>query len=237
MPPAPMPTLTCWPAAPSKTISAILPTALIVALTVAPPIEARPVNATLAAVFGAGGTKKSSALCVAPPGVESDSRPEVAPPGTGTEMFVAVADVIGAGTMLNRRRLLVGVGSKLLPVIETFVPGVPIVGAKLVMEGAPLEVVTVKGALLVADPAGEVTAIAPVVAPRGTVATSSVGLADVIAAAVPLKVTVFAPGVESNPVPKIVTTVPAGPAAGLKSMIETSAELCREMLVRLPTAS
>src|SRR5262245_25263810 len=67
MPPAPMPTLTCWPAVPSKTINAILPAVLIVALTVAPPITARPVNATLAAVFGAGGTKKSSALCVAPP--------------------------------------------------------------------------------------------------------------------------------------------------------------------------
>jgi hypothetical protein len=132
---------------------------------------------------------------------------------------------------------LVGVGSKLLPVIETSVPGVAIIGAKPAMEGTPFEVVTVKGALLTADPAEEVIVITPVVAPGGTVATRPFGLADEIAAAVPLKVTVFPPGVASNPVPKIVTTVPAVPAEGLKSMIETSAELCREMLVRLPTAS
>src|SRR5262245_58250456 len=152
-------------------------------------------------------------------------------------MFVAVDDAIGAGTILNFRRLLVGVGSKLVPAIETAVPGVAIVGVKLVMAGAPLEVVTVNGALLAAEPARLVTTIAPVVAPGGTVATSSVGLAVEMLAAVPLKVTVFGPGVGSNPVPKIVTTVPAEPAAGLKSMRETSAELCREMLVRLPTAS
>src|SRR5262245_15701963 len=152
-------------------------------------------------------------------------------------MFVAVDDVIGAGTMLNRRRLLVGIGSKLLPVIEMSVPGVPIVGVKPVIAGTPVEVVTVKGVLLVADPAGAVTVIKPVVAPRGTLATSSVGLADERVAAAPLKVTVVAPGVPSNPVPRMVTTVPAGPAAGLKSMIETSPELCREILMRLPTAS
>src|SRR5262245_9495928 len=141
-------------------------------------------------------------------------------------MLVPVDDVIGAGTMLNRRRLFVGVGSKLLPVIEMDVPGVPIVGVKLAMPGAPVEVVTVKGAPLVADPAGEVTEITPVVAPGGTVATSSVRLADETVAAVPLNVTELAPGVASNPVPKMVTTVPTGPAVGLKSMIETSAELC-----------
>src|SRR5262245_20707310 len=152
-------------------------------------------------------------------------------------MLVPVDDVIGAGTMLNRRRLFVAVGSKLLPLMEMGVPGVPIVGVKPVMTGAPVDVVTVKGALLVADPAGEVTAITPEVAPRGTVTTSSVGLADEIVATVPLKVTVFALGIGSNPVPKIVTTVPAGPTAGLKSMIERSAELCREIRVRLPTAS
>ena len=37
-------------------------------------------------------------------------------------------------------------------------------------------------------------------------------------AAVPLKVTVFSLGVGLNPVPKIVTVVPTGPLAGLKSM-------------------
>src|SRR5439155_14827149 len=105
-------------------------------------------------VLGAGGTKKSSTLWAAPPGVARESRPDVAPPGTGTNRFVVVDDVIGAGPVLNRRRLLVGISSKFVPVIATVVPGVPIVGVKLVMVGVPLDSVTVKGALLVADPAG-----------------------------------------------------------------------------------
>src|SRR6266850_4516119 len=203
-----MPTLTCWPAVPSKTIRAILPTAVMVALRVAPPITARPVKDTLAAVLGGGGTKKSSVLWVAPPGVARDSRPEVAPPGTETSMLVAVDDVIGAGTMLNRRRLFVGVGSKFVPVIETAVPGVAIVGVKLVMVGAPLVAVTVKAVLLDADPAGAVTPIEPVVAPVGTVTKSCVGLAEDTVAAVPLKVTVFSLGIGLKPVPEIVTAVP-----------------------------
>ena len=139
--------------------------------------------------------------------------------------------------MLNRRRLWLGVNSKFVPVIETAVPGVPIVGVKLVIVGAPLVAVTVNGALLEADPDGVVTPIEPVLAPAGTVTTSCVGLAEVTVATVPLRVTVSSPGVELNPVPKIDTVVPTGPLAGLKSMTEARAELCREMLVRLPTAS
>jgi hypothetical protein len=133
--------------------------------------------------------------------------------------------------------LWLGVGSKFVPLIATAVPGVPMVGVKLVMVGAPLVAVTVKAALLEADPAGEVTPIKPVVAAAGTVTTSWVGLADDTAVVVPLKVTVSSPGVGLKPVPKIVTLVPTGPLAGVKSMTETSAELWRAMLVRLPTAS
>src|SRR5512145_37951 len=158
-----MPALSCWPAVASKTMRAILPTLVMVALTVAPPMEARPVKDTLAAVLGGGGTKKSSVLWVVPPGVARESRPDVAPPGTETEMFVPVDEVIGAGTILNRRRLWLGVGSKFVPVIVTAVPGVPIVGVKLVMVGAPFVAVTVNGVLLEADPAGAVTPIEPVV--------------------------------------------------------------------------
>ena len=112
-------------------------------------------------------------------------------------------------------------------------------GEKPVMVGAPLVAVTVNGLLLLTpSAAGEQSRRStPVVAPAGTLATelSRAGRGDV--AAVPLKVTVFSLGVGLNPVPKIVTVVPTGPLAGLKSMSETSAELCREMLVRLPTAS
>jgi hypothetical protein len=61
---------------------------------------------------------------------------------------------------------------KFVPVIVTGVPAAPIVGVKLVMVGALLEDVTVNGLPLVAEPDGVVTAIVPVVAPDGTVATS-----------------------------------------------------------------
>jgi len=125
----------------------------------------------------------------------------VATAGTGTEMFVAVDDVIAPGMMLNRRRLFPGVGSKFVPVTDTAVPGVPIAGVKLVIVGSPLVAVTVNGAPLEADPAGAVTPIAPVVAPAGTVTTSWVALAEDTVAAVPLKVTVFWLGVGLNPVP------------------------------------
>jgi hypothetical protein len=71
--------------------------------------------------------------------------------------------------------------------------------------------VTVKAILLVAEPAGAVTAIGPEVAPEGTVTTSWVGAAEVTVAVVPLKVTVFALGVSLNPIPEIVTVASTGP--------------------------
>jgi len=64
------------------------------------------------------------------------------------------------------------------------------VGVKLVIVGS-VELVTVKGVLLVAEPAGAVTEIGPVVAPAGTAVTISVGLDEATVAATPLKVTVF----------------------------------------------
>ena len=61
--------------------------------------------------------------------------------------------------------------SKLVPVMVTEVPARPVVGEKLVMVGVRF-VVTTKGDGLDADPAGDVTATVPVVAPVGTVTTS-----------------------------------------------------------------
>jgi len=60
---------------------------------------------------------------------------------------------------------------------------------------------TIKGALLVAEPVGVVTMIGPVVAPTGTVVTSWVAVAEVTAATMPLNVTVFWLAVVLNPVP------------------------------------
>src|SRR2546428_2077858 len=101
-------------------------------------MEVRPVKDTLDTVLGAGGTKKSSTLWAAPPGVARESRPDVAPPGTGTERFVVVDDVIGAGTMLNRRRIFVGVKSKIVSGGATAVTRALVVGVDLEMSSAPL---------------------------------------------------------------------------------------------------
>jgi len=77
-----------------------------------------------------------------------------------------------------------------VPLIETDVPLVPIVGVKLLIVGASDEL-TVNELLLDADPPGAVTAITPVVAPDGTVVTIRVAVEEVTVAVTPLKVTVF----------------------------------------------
>src|SRR5574337_1960487 len=116
----------------------------------------------------------------------------------------------------------------------TAVPDTPMAGVKPVIVGA-LHPPTVKGVVLVADPAGAVTLIGPVVAPAGTVVTICVAVAETTEAATPLKVTVFWLAVALNPVPEIVTEVPAAPHFGVKSMMETSDALWREIESRLPT--
>src|SRR5574342_597596 len=199
--PGPTPKLTCWPAVPSKTAIPILPADGIVMVRLLPPITSRPVVDTLAAVYGEGGTKKSWALCAVPPGVATVSRPEVPSPGTVAPRLVAVAELTTARPRLKVSRLFVGTGSKLLPVTVTDVPAWPTEGVKPVMAGAPELTVTVKGVALVADPAGAVTAMGPVVAPAGTVACSWVGVADFTTAAAPLNVTAFWLGVAPKPVP------------------------------------
>jgi hypothetical protein len=64
-------------------------------------------------------------------------------------------------------------------------------GVKPVIVGPPELAFTVKLALLVAEPAGVVTLIGPVVAPAGTDVTIWLELADVTVAVVPLNFTVF----------------------------------------------
>jgi hypothetical protein len=115
--------------------------------------------------------KKSDALTPLPKMVVTEIRPEPMPLGTVVERDVEVAVLRIAGPILNRVAFLLGVVSKLVPVIVTAAPGVPMVGVKLVIVGIPLLAVTVKAVLLAADPPGPVTAINPVTAPPGTVAT------------------------------------------------------------------
>jgi hypothetical protein len=80
------------------------------------------------------------------------------------------------------------------------VPEIPIVGVKLVIVGA-VEVVTVKGVLLVARPVGVLTEIGPVVAPAGTLVRICVVVEETTVAVTPLNFTVFWPGIELNDVP------------------------------------
>jgi len=87
------------------------------------------------------------------------------------------------------------------------------------MLGAPGAVPTVNEVLLVADPAGVVTVIGPVVAPAGTLVTIWLGLDEITVAAVPLKATVFWAAVVLNAVPQMVTVAPTTPLPGLNLMI------------------
>jgi hypothetical protein len=104
---------------------------------------------------------------------------------------------------------------KLAPAIVTLVPTLPLVGSKLVTTGAEVEV-TVKSDELVAVPCGVVTAIRPVVAPRGTVAVTCVSESRVNVALTPAKVTDVAP---VKPLPAMTTLVPTAPTVGSKLVI------------------
>ena len=79
----------------------------------------------------------------------------------------------------------------MVPLTVTAAPSTAIVGLKPVIAGAPPPLTTENAVELFADPFGDVIAIAPVVAPEGTVTTNVVVDPDVIEAEVPLNVTVF----------------------------------------------
>src|SRR5262245_42662165 len=114
-------------------------------------------------------------------------RPEPTPTGTAVRNEVAVAVSTGeVRNSLNVTRLFAAVLSKFAPFTVTALPGTPMAGAKLVMIGAPPIAVTVKGSLAVAIPCGAARLIGPVVAPSGTVATSSVAVAATTVADTPL---------------------------------------------------
>jgi len=102
------------------------------------------------------------------------------------------------------------------------VPAVPCVGEKPVIVGAGLELVTVKLALLCAEPPGAVTWMLPELAPFGTLTARVVELAvATVAALFGGNVTESWDGVALNPDPKTVTIVPTGPDVGVNEIIET----------------
>ena len=117
-------------------------------------------------------------------------------------MLVADALVTVEFTMLNVERSLAATVSKLVPLIVTAVPGVPIVGVNPVIVGAAgLPVVTVKDVVVVAEPNGDVTVTTPVVAPDGTVVTIKLVLEAARVAATPLNATEFWLAVALKPAP------------------------------------
>lgn len=102
---------------------------------------------------------------------------------------------------------------KLVPVIVTAVPLVPLAGEKLEIVGAA---VTEKLPAEVAVPSGVVTEIFPLVAPLGTVLVICAALTVWMGAAVPLKESCVAP---VKFVPVTVTAVPIAPLLGEKPVI------------------
>jgi hypothetical protein len=179
------------------------------------------------AVSGDGGTKKSPLLVPLPKAVVTETRPEPVPVGTVADIDVLLDELIAPRLILNLRSFLLGVGSKLVPLTVTAVPGVPTVGVKPLTVGKPFVEgdVTMNELALDDDPDGALIPIGPVVAPEGTTATSCVGAAETTVAGVPLNVTVFWLGVALKPVPKIVTEVPTSPLPGVNSMSDAWEEL------------
>ena len=104
---------------------------------------------------------------------------------------------------------------KLVPVMVTAVPRMPLAGEKEAMSGTSM-----KACELVTVPEGLVTEIGPTVAPLGTVAVIWVSETTVNVADVPLKATSVAPVYWA---PLMVTLVPTGPLVGVKEEIRSSA--------------
>lgn len=105
--------------------------------------------------------------------------------------------------------------SKLVPAIVTATvwPRTPWPGVTFVTATVPVT----KAVADTAVPPGVVTLIGPLVAPAGTSTLRVVSVADCTLAAVPLNVTWLFAGVpDTNPLPWIVTTIPATPSVGSK---------------------
>jgi hypothetical protein len=109
-------------------------------------------------------TVKLVALVAVPPAVVTLMVPVVAPLGTVAVICVDEFTVKVALVPLN---FVAVAPERFAPVITTLWPTAPLVGEKLVIDGAGT---TVKLLALVALPPAVVTLIVPVVAPLGTVA-------------------------------------------------------------------
>ena len=151
-------------------------------------------------------------LVAFPAGVFTMIFPVVAPEGTVAVICVGELTVNAANTPLNFTTVA---PLKFVPVIVTVVPTGPDTGEKLEMVGDPEG--TVKFVALVPVPELVVTEIGPVVAAAGTVALTSVG--ETNTKPVPVEPLNFTTAEAVKFVPRIETTVPAGPEVGVKLVI------------------
>jgi len=159
---------------------------LVPAMTTGVPTE--PEAGEKLVIVGGPGTVKGAPLLAKPPTVTT-TLPVVAPPGTGTTMFVALQLVGEADVPLKVTVLVPCDAPKLVPVIVMAVPTAPDVGERLVMLGGTI---TVNAAGLLAMPP-TVTTTLPVVAPLGTGTAMLEALQLVGVAAKPLNETVLVP--------------------------------------------
>jgi hypothetical protein len=184
----------------------------------------------------AGGTTKSVTLATLPAGVATSIFPEPVPEGTANESDVVVTADVGGALWLSLAVVAPATGLKLVPLTNTTVPAPPDAGVKLAIVGAPAAA-TMKSCALAAVLPATVTATFPVLAPAGTITVSAVMDAATTGAATPLNATRLIAAVALNPVPVIVTVVPAGPPAGEKPASAIGAGLTRWIATMFPTAS
>ena len=173
-------------------------------------VPTAPLGGEKPVIVGARTTVNAAALVAVPAGVVTAIAPLVAPAGT-------VVLILEDPTVLNAALVPLNVTTvapaKFVPVIVTEAPTAPLVGEKLVIVGPRI---TVNVAALVAVPAGVVTAMAPLVAPAGTLAVIWLAELTMYVALLPLKVTELAP---VKFVPVIVTAAPTVPLVGEKLVI------------------
>jgi hypothetical protein len=155
---------------------------------------------------------KSVRLVAVPPGVVTVIRPVVAPLGTVAVIWVAEFTVNVAARPLN---LTAEAPVRFVPMIETLVPTLPLVGENDVIVGTPVTVKLV--ALFAVTNPGTETWSGPLVAPDGTVAVIWLDEFTVNDAGVVLNITEFAPQ-KFRPV--MTTLAPTAPLVGTNDVMD-----------------
>jgi hypothetical protein len=170
-------------------------------------------------------TVKLLGLVPVPAELATVTRPVVAPLGTVAVILVADWTVKLALTPPN---LTDETAVKLVPLISTSAPTGPVIGSRAVIEGT---LVTTKSVVLVPVPIVVVTLILPVDALAGTTAVIWFGELTLNAAFTLPNLTMV---VLVKPLPVKVTTVPAGPSAGLNDVMTGAPWVTPKLVAEVP---